>query len=86
MTPEERQMLTEIYGWMQERRQQQLSYPVDLASKAALGAVVKVGTGAHALTQSISVGAGGGTFNVPAAFTGTFAATVEGQQLEIPYL
>lgn len=85
MTPEQQEKLDEIYDWMQQRKAIQLPYPVDDASRLNLRAITTSGTGSHGLTQSITVGAGGGTFNVPAAFTGTILLETADGRKEIPY-
>jgi hypothetical protein len=67
MTPEQKQQFDkmvqqtdELYRWMQDRKRQQITLPVDEASKNALGVAVKIGVGSHALTQTVSTGGGTG--------------------------
>jgi hypothetical protein len=68
------QQLQEMYDWYQSRQTQQLSYPVDDASKAALGALTFAGGSTKAPT--FTIGAGGGT--VAALPTGFIVVNVEG--------
>lgn len=86
MSPEERRMLVELYQWMQARKGQQIAYPLDEASRNSLGVVTDRGAGSAPLTQSITVGAGGGSFSVPAAFQGTLIYESEGVRHIIPHL
>jgi hypothetical protein len=86
MTPEQQAMLEELYQWMTQRKEHQIVYPLDDDSKVAIGAVSSIKVGSKALTQSITIGAGGGSANVPAAYFGTIIVLVNGKQREIPYL
>ena len=82
-TPEQ---LQEMWEWYQARKEQQLAYPVDEASKNALGAGVLLGPGSTARTQNIVIGSGGGSAAVPAAYAGTLLVVFEGARYEIPYI
>lgn len=84
MTPEEKQMLNELYQRMQERKVQQLALPVDDASRNALGAAISTGTGSSAKTQVIDTS--GASAIVPAAYVQTFILVVNGVQYEVPSL
>lgn len=86
MTPEQTQMLNELYQWMKERRVQQLSYPVDDASKNSIGAAVYVSPGSTLKTQSVAVSSTPTNITVPAAYVQTVVITLEGVQYEIPSL
>jgi len=88
-TPEEFKKLREdvdtIIKWMNDRKTQQISYPLDEASKNAMGVATLVGPGGHALTQT-KTDSGGDTVVVPAAYTGTIILLIDGAQYEIPRL
>lgn len=86
MTPEQSRQLQEVYEWMQQRKFQQLSYPVDNASRDALRAVVGNGPGTTPLLQSISLSGNAQSINVPAAYQKTVVIIVDGAQYEIPSL
>lgn len=73
-----------LLEWKRQRETQQLSYPVDLASKTALGVPTGVGPGSKTLTQTINTA--GATASVPAAYAGTVIIEIEGTQYELPYL
>lgn len=75
-----------LVQWMDARKVQQLSYPVDDASKSALGVPVGRGTGNGDTTQVVSIPAGGGSATVPANPSGTVLLQIEGVVYEIPYL
>lgn len=45
-----------------------------------------VGPGNSTLTQTITIGADGGSASVPAAYRGTKIINVDGEFIEIPYL
>jgi len=90
MTDEERRKLTEVYDYIQQRKKQQLSYPVDDASRNALGVATRVGPGSTTLTQSISLNLSGDAetkmFNIPRAFVASLIISIEGANYEIPIL
>lgn len=86
MTPDEKRMLREIYAWMQLKKRQQITLPVDAASKAALGALIGGSIGTSDLTDTITIGAGGGSADVPKAYAGTFWIIDGGTQKEVPFL
>lgn len=86
MTPDERQMLNELYIWMKERKVQQLALPVDDASRAALGAVTGKGPGSTTKTQSVAVSSTPTNITVPAAYVQTVVVEIDGTQYEIPSL
>lgn len=78
--------VNEMYEWFQARKVQQLSYPVDEASKNAISAVQKFGVGSSDLTDTVIVGPGGATFDVPKAYAGSIVVSVDGENYEIGYL
>jgi hypothetical protein len=86
MNPDERRKLNEIYAWMQAKRKQQLTLPVDAASIAALGALTSHSFGSSDLTDTITIGAGGGSASVPKAYVGTLWVVKDGAEYEVPYL
>lgn len=86
MNPDDKRKLDELYAWMKARKVQQLSKPVDDASKNVLGAAFRRGNGSHDLTDTITIGAGGGSASVPAAYSGTVIFLADGITFEIPYL
>lgn len=85
MTPDEKQMLTELYQWMKEKKIQQLSLPVDDASKNALGASIVTGSGSTAKTQVYTTGLGD-TVTAPKAYAQTFVMVANGVIYEVPSL
>jgi len=86
MTPEQDTMLREVYAWMLERKEQQIQGPLDDISHSLLRAPKYDGDGGSGLTDTISIGPGGGSATVPQAYAGTILLSVEGQQREIPYI
>lgn len=54
MTPEERIMLRELHAWMLQKKEQQITLPLDDASKSVLGAPLFAGAGNTTLTQTLS--------------------------------
>lgn len=51
MTPEQLSQLNELLEWKKQKETQQLSLPVDDASKNALGALIDTGLGASGNTS-----------------------------------
>lgn len=90
MTPQEKQMLSEIYNWMKARQVQQLSYPVEDATLHALRERLPYlewyATGATAQTQSLNLTGNVQVIDVPAAYTGTEVVIINGNRREIPYI
>lgn len=87
MNPEDKNKLNEIWNWMKSRMIQQISYPLDDASRNTLNVVQGAGSGSHALTQSVPVATTPpSSINVPAAYIGTVLITIEGVTYEIPYI
>lgn len=86
MTPEQQAQLQQIFEWMQIRQHQQIGYPLDEASRNSLGVGTARGPGSTALTQNITIGAGGGSAAVPKAYAGTLIIEFEGVRYEVPYL
>lgn len=89
MSPEQLAKLNEIFEWMQQKKVQQIGYPLDDASKAVLPqqSVQPEGSGATPLTQSYSVSGGaGGSITGPKAYIGTLILQINGTNYEIPFL
>lgn len=88
MNPDIQQLqeqVAELMEWKAEKERQQITYPLDEASKTGSGALFKAGVGTKALTQVVT-DSHGDTVTVPAAYAGTRLIRVEGEQIEIPYL
>lgn len=79
LTPEQ---LAEMWAWYQERKRQQISFPLDEASKNVVGTFQSSHLGSHTLTQVVT-DSNGDTSTVPAAYSGTILLD-DGK--EIPYL
>lgn len=86
MTDQERNMLMEVFEWVQQRKAQQIQAPLDDASKNTLGAATDGGAGSSDLTQSVSVSGDPESITVPAAFAGSRIIELGGSTFEIPYL
>lgn len=83
MTPAQQR---ELWDWYQARRVQQLSYPVDEATKAAIEAATDAGPGSTGLTQSIGLTGDPQSITVPRGYMGTRIIKLGGADFEIPYL
>lgn len=83
MTPTSEQ-LKEMWEWYQARKVQQISYPLDDASKASLGVPTSEGPGSTTKTQVINTS--GATATVPAAYVQTVLVRIDGTQYEFPSL
>jgi len=86
MTPEERNMLNELYQWMKDRDKTQITNPLDDVSKSNLGALIYVSPGSTTKTQSVAVSSTPSNITVPAAYAKTVVVTLNGVQYEIPSL
>lgn len=90
MTDLEKQMLIELYQWMQERKKQQIAYPIDDVSISVIAertrTVTTNGTGSTALTDSINLTGNAQTINVPKAYTDTILLVSQGVTYEVPYV
>jgi hypothetical protein len=76
-------MLLEV---MEAKKIQQLEFPVDDASKAALGVPLFNGPGSTGLTETRNLTGNAQSITVPKAYTGTIIIQIEGGLYEIPYL
>lgn len=81
MTPEQEAKLNEIYEWMQERKRQQLTYPLDDVSLAAilerLATITVTGTSTATLTQTYT-DSGTDTHTGPKAYNGRLIVVANG--------
>jgi len=84
MKPEDYARFEEMYAWFLARQEQQISFPLDEASKNSLGVVTNGGPGGSSLTQSVVTS--GPTATVPAAYQGTIIIESEGEKYEVPYI
>lgn len=78
--------VAELKKWREERRVQQISYPIDESSRNALGAPSYVGPGSSDLTDTVNIGATPTSIQVPSAYAGTVIIRINGTSYEIPYL
>lgn len=86
MSPEEKRMLEEVHQWMTQRKQQQISQPLDDPSRNIIGGLQDDGNGSSSLTQSINLSGNPETINVPAAYQDTRLILIGGIRYEIPYI
>lgn len=84
MTPEERNMLNEVYQWIQDRKTIQITTPLDDVSKANLGTMTYISPGSTTKTQSVAVSSTPTNITVPAAYVKTVVVTLDGVQYEFP--
>lgn len=74
----------ELKAWKLSKETQQLSYPVDDASKNSLGALVDRGTGSAGAQVEINLTGNPQDINVPANPSGTLVVTgADGTQYEL---
>lgn len=85
MTPEQLAQFQEMYQWFQQRKVQQLSLPVDDASRNALGAIVASSGAQSTLTQDYTT-SDAATVTAPKAYAGTIFILKDGTTYEVPYL
>lgn len=85
MTPEQQNMLEEVFNWMQQKKVQQISFPLDDASRNASGFASRVGQGSTTKTQTYT-DSNGDTLTGPKAYLGTVIFLADGTQYEIPYI
>jgi len=74
--------VAELLAWKEGKDVQQISFPLDDASRNSLGVLTVEGTGSATLTQVIVTS--GPTATVPAAYTGSIVLNVEGEFVTIP--
>lgn len=81
MNEEILQRLEKLEQWVESKKQNQLTYPLDEISKNLV--LNQIGTGSFG-TQTVSVtGGGGGTVSVPAQPSGTLKVIVNGTVREL---
>lgn len=76
----------ELLDWKKQKEEQQITYPLDVASKNALGAPYSEGAGSTTKTQSVNVTTTPTSITVPAAYVQTFILVVNGVRYEVPSL
>lgn len=91
MTNEERitqleNLVKELTDWKNKREIQQISYPLDEASKNIVGGLTYSSAGASSLTQTVNVPSTPTDISVPSAYSGTEIVVINGVLREIPYL
>jgi len=89
MTPEEKTMLQEVFNYIQERKRQQISFPLDEASRNTVfdGSLIgdDLGNGSTALTQ-VYTDSNSDTHTGPKAYTDTRLIKIGTVTIEVPYL
>lgn len=89
MTPQQEQKLNEIYDWMLQKKQQQVSYPIDDASLQTilerLTTLTTSGTSATSLTQ-VYTDSATNTHTGPKAYAGRLLIVSGSTTYEVPYL
>lgn len=78
--------IAELIEWKRQREIQQISAPLDEASKNNLQSPTLVGAGSSSTTQNKNLSGDPQTITVPAAYAGTIVLNINGVQYEIPYL
>lgn len=78
--------VAELMAWKVAHEIQQITFPLDDASKNTLGAYQRIGLGTTAPTRSITIGAGGGSATVPTNPVGSIIIQAEGERAEVPVL
>lgn len=80
------QQVRQLLDWMAAKKQQQISRPLDDASRNNIGALYASSGTSKALTQSKSISSTPTSISVPAAYAGTVFIAIDGKVREIPYL
>jgi hypothetical protein len=78
--------IAELLEWKAAREKQFIPYPLDMSSKAALGAPTFVGNNTSDLTQEISLSGLAQDIDVPAAYVRSVIMEISGEQVEFPSL
>lgn len=78
--------IEQLEEWKAKKEKQQISFPVDEASKIALGVAFGDGLGSTGTTQSINLTGNAQTISVPADYSGTLYLVVDGVRYEIPFI
>lgn len=75
----------ELYEFMMQKKEQQISLPLDDASRNILGGVAYDGGGSTTKTQ-IYTDSNSDTHTGPKAYAGTILLLVDGVRYEVPYI
>lgn len=93
MTPQEKEKMAQLEAqvtvlmqYMNARKVQQISYPLDDASKTSLGVPIGEGPGSTALTENRSLTGNVQTISVPKAYVQTVLVRIDGASYELPSL
>lgn len=81
-----KKQVEELMEWKRQRESQQITIPLDLASRAVIGGAQDAGAGSAALTQSVDVTSTPSSIDVPSAYAGTRIINIDGVRYEIPYI
>lgn len=77
--------IDELMAWKEARTDQQLFYPVDDVSKAALGAWTGDGAGSIGLTTTVNIPSVPNTITIPKIPSGVRVVNIGGSQFNIPF-
>lgn len=78
--------LDELYEWMQARKEQQISYPLDdISMQILVSSVIGLGAGSTALTQTYT-DSRGDTVIAPKAYAGSRIIKINGTKYEFGYI
>jgi len=93
MTPQEKEKMAQLEAqvtllmeYMNARKIQQISFPLDEASKTSLGVPTSEGAGSTALTENRSLTGNAQTISVPKAYVQTILVRINGALYELPSL
>lgn len=84
MNEQEKEQLNELMEFMKEKKRQQISFPLDEASRGALGGDV-FPTGATGGYGTQVINTSGATAEVPAQPSGTVTVTIDGTDYNLVY-
>jgi len=71
-------------AWKATKEVQQISYPLDEASRNSLGVITSDGPGTGTLTQSVTVSSTPTNITVPKAYTGSIILLTEDGAVTVP--
>lgn len=80
------QQVKQLLDWMAAKKQQQISRPLDDASRNNIGALYASSGTSKSLTQSVDIDDTPSSIEVPTAYAGTVFVLIDGKVREIPYL
>lgn len=75
-----------LLAFMQGKKLQQISLPLDDQSRIIIGGVVDDGAGSSALTENRNLSGNPETITVPKAYTATRLIILDGTRYEIPII